>query len=99
MEVTAELLAAVKNYVDFTWAETEGDLKLTGIIKRGMGFLNRKAGATLDYAIEDMPREMLLEYCKYTRNGILHEFMANYSPFLQDLRSANGGAYGQAADV
>ncbi len=99
MSLPEGLLAAVRNYLDITWDDVQTDQKLTGIIQRGMKFLNRKAGAELDYTAEDMPRELLLEYCKYARNGILNEFMINYIPFLEDLRAKNGGAYGQQEDT
>lgn len=99
MDLPIGLLEATKNYLDVTWDDPEGDVKLSGIIARGIEFLNRKAGAKLDYTVEGMAKELLLEYCKYTRNGILNEFMINYVPFLEDLRVGNGGAYGQSADV
>lgn len=95
MDLPIGLLEAVKNYLDITWDDPEGDVKLSGITARGIEFLDRKAGTGLDYTVEGMAKELLLEYCRYTRNGMLNEFMINYAPFLQDLRAGNGGAYGQ----
>lgn len=96
MALPEGLLAAVKNYpgIDVTWEDGEIDFQLTGIINMGIKFLNGKAGAELDYTKDEMPKQLLLEYCKYTRNGILNEFMVNYVPFIEDLRIENGGAYG-----
>jgi hypothetical protein len=90
------LLKAVKNYpgIDITWSDAEVDAQLTGIINMGMKFLDGKAGATLDYSKDEMPKQLLLEYCKYARNGILNEYVNNLAPFLMDLRVKNGGAYG-----
>ena len=96
MALPEGLLAAVKNYpgIDVTWNDAEIDSQLTGIINMGMMFLDGKSGAALDYSVDEMPKQLLLEYCKYARNGILNEFMTNLAPFLMDLRVKNGGAYG-----
>ena len=99
MTVPTSLLEEVRNYLDITWADTTGDEKLSGTIERGMQFLNNKAGAELDYIEETVQKELLFEYCRHSRNGILNEFIINYAPFLQDLRVGNGGTYGQNADV
>ena len=93
------LLDAVKIYLDITWNDTNTDTKITGIINRGIKFLDDKAGATLDYTEEDRPRELLMEYCKYARGGILNEFIENYAPFIMDLRIKNGGAYGETTTI
>lgn len=95
------LLAEVKNYpgIDITWKDAETDAQLTGLINIGMDFLNEKAGATLDYSVNGMPKQLLMEYVKYARNGILSEYMNNLAPFLADLRAKNGGAYGKDTAV
>jgi hypothetical protein len=54
------LLDAVRNYLDITWTDAEGDIKLTGIIARGMKYLDAVAGEELNYSAEDKPRELLL---------------------------------------
>ncbi len=95
------LLAAVKNYpgIDITWADASIDAQLTGIINIGTEFLDGKAGAALDYSKDGMPKQLLLEYVKYARNGNLNEYMTNLAPFLMDLRAKNGGAYGSDTTV
>lgn len=92
----AEILEEVKNYpgIDITWNDNAVNSQLIGIIGMGMTVLDGKAGVTLDYAKNGLPKQLLLEYCKYARNGILSEFMSNLAPFLMDLRAGNGGAYG-----
>ena len=43
------LLADARNYLDITWADADGDVKLLGILARGMGYLDHAAGVELDY--------------------------------------------------
>lgn len=71
-------MAAVRNYLDITWADADADLKLTGIISRGIKFIDRHAGSTLDYSIEDNPRALLFDYCRYAHSNALDEFSTNY---------------------
>ena len=80
------LLTAVRNYLDITWDDPEGDIKLSGIISRGMKYLNKVAGAELDYTVEDKPRELLFDYCRYVRSNALDEFQKNYLPELLSLQ-------------
>lgn len=96
MDLPEGLLKAVKNYpgIDITWEDTEIDSQITGIINMGMKFLNEKSGIELDFSKDEMPKQLLMEYCKYSRNGALAEYMSNLAPFLIDLRAGNGGAYG-----
>ncbi len=81
------LLDAVKNYLDITWEDFDGDIKLTGIIARGIKYIDSVAGETLDYTIEDKPQELLLDYCRYVRSSALDEFMTNYLPELLSLQN------------
>lgn len=83
--MTPELLAAVRNYLDVTWADTALDDKLTGIISRGIKYINRYAGSTLDYSIEDNPRALLFDYCRYAWSNSLDEFSTNYLPEILAL--------------
>jgi hypothetical protein len=80
------LLIAVRNYLDITWIDANGDTKLSGIISRGMKYLDSVAGANLDYTAEDKPRELLLDYCRYVRSNALDEFQTNYLPELLTLQ-------------
>ena len=38
------LLNDVKNYLDISWEDENTDNKITGIIERGMKYLNKVAG-------------------------------------------------------
>lgn len=84
--MTPELLQAVRNYLDITWADDAGDLKLSGIIARGIKYINNVAGAELDYSVEDRPRELLFDYCRYVRSNALEDFQENYLPELLSLQ-------------
>lgn len=77
-ELPDGLLAAAKNYLDITWDDPDGDKKLSGIIARGMKYLDSIAGKALDYTAEDKPRELLLDYARYVRSNALSDFALNY---------------------
>ena len=42
--VTATLLSDVRNYLDITFEDEETDRKLSGIIERGVDYLDKMAG-------------------------------------------------------
>lgn len=86
MALLEELLADVKVYLDITWDDENTDKKLRGIIQRGMKYLNSVAGAELDYSVEDQPKELLLDYCRYVRSNALEEFQKNYLHELLSLQ-------------
>lgn len=86
MALPEGLLEAAKNYLDITWDDSAGDTKLTGIISRGMAYLDGVAGEALDYTEEDKPRELLFDYCRYVRSNALDEFQTNYLPELLTLQ-------------
>jgi hypothetical protein len=86
MALPAGLLEAVRIYLDITWDDPAGDEKLTGIIARGMRYLDGVAGEALDYSIEDKPRELLMDYCRYVRSNALDEFQTNYLHELLSLQ-------------
>jgi len=86
MALPEGLLEAVRNYLDITWTDEAGDEKLSGIIARGMKYLDSVAGADLDYTVEDKPRELLMDYCRYVRSNALDEFQTNYLPELLTLQ-------------
>jgi hypothetical protein len=85
-ELPSGLLEAVRNYLDITWTDASGDTKLTGIIFRGMKYIDSVAGEECDYTVEDKPRELLMDYCRYVRSNALDEFQTNYLPELLTLQ-------------
>ena len=84
------LLEDVKNYLDITWEDPESDIKLSGIIKRGMRYIDNVAGREMDYTVEDKPRELLFDYCRYVRSNALDMFQANYLHELLFLQMSQG---------
>jgi hypothetical protein len=91
------VLAAVKNYLDITWADNAGDTKLSGIAARGMSYIDGVAGSAMDYTIEGKPLELLLDYVRYARSNALDEFQSNYLHELLSLQHAQMVAEGIAA--
>lgn len=81
-----ELLKDVKNYLDITWIDEDIDKKLNGIIARGIKYINGIAGKEMDYAIDDKPKELLLDYCRYVRSNALDQFKVNYLSELLSLQ-------------
>jgi len=80
------LLKDVKNYLDITWRDRATDKKLIGIIARGIKYIDGIAGAEMDYSVEDKPRELLFDYCRYVRSNALDEFKTNYLHELLSLQ-------------
>lgn len=100
MALPIGLFTAVKNYLDITWDDPAGDEKLSGIIERGIKYINKVAGSEMDYSIEDKPRELLLDYCRYARSNALNEFQTNYLHELLSLQiSKEVEAYEATADI
>lgn len=83
------LLDAVKGYLHITWTDTATDAEITGYINRGMKRLQDIAGATLDFAAEDQPRALLMDYCRYARSQALEVFEKNFQSELLDLHYKN----------
>ena len=86
MSLPAGLLEATRNYLDISWIDLAGDEKLTGIISRGIQYVDSLAGAVMDYTVEGKPRELLLDYCMYVRSNALSEFQQNYLAELLSLQ-------------
>ena len=80
------LLNAAKNYLDITWEDADTDTKLTGILERGIAYLNRIAGVEQDYTVEGDAKALLLDYARYVRSSALDEFLTNYLPELLALQ-------------
>lgn len=86
MALPEGLLKDVKNYIDMTWEDPESDKKLSGIIARGMAYINRIAGSEQNFTEEGKPRELLFDYVRYVRAGALDEYAKNYLPELLALQ-------------
>jgi hypothetical protein len=87
MALPEGLLNDVENYLDITWNDDATDKKITGIIERGIKYINHAAGAEMDYTVEDKPRELLFDYCRYVRSNALNEFQVNYLHEILSLQT------------
>lgn len=86
MALPENLLNDIKNYLDITWEDEAGDAKLSGIIERGIKYIDGVAGQEMDYTIEDKPMELLFDYCRYARSHALDVFQINYLHELNTLQ-------------
>jgi hypothetical protein len=84
MSLPEGLLDDVKGYLDITWTDDQTDSKLTGIIERGINYIDRIAGSSMDYTLNNKSKELLLDYCRYVRSNALEMFQKN---FLQEIIS------------
>ena len=86
MADTAEsLLDDVESYLNITWQDDKTDNKIKGYINRGMKRLQDVAGASLDFTAEDLPRSLLLDYCRYAYSQALEVFEKNFQAELLEL--------------
>ncbi len=83
--IDAALLRSLREYLQITWRDAELDRVISGLAMRGMAFINRFAGKTLDYADESMHRQLLFDFVLYARDGALEAFGKNYSTELNTL--------------
>lgn len=80
-----ELLQEVRGYLHITWEDEQTDKNLIGYIKRGMARLQHIAGVPLNFTEEDLPKTLLLDYCRYANSNALEMFETNFSSELLDL--------------
>lgn len=94
------LLNDVKSYLHITWQDADTDKNLTGMISRGMKRLQDIAGATLDFSVEDLPRTLLFDYCRYANSHALEMFEKNFISELMSLHiKAQVGALDSEATI
>ena len=86
-DLTAEeqLLEDTRTYLHITWQDEKTDKNLTGFINRGKARLKNIAGVPLDFTVEDMPRSLLLDYCRYANSQALEMFEKNFASELMSL--------------
>jgi hypothetical protein len=82
------VLQAVKDYLKITWDDEDNSLQ--GIIERGMIYLNRLMGVELDYEVDDEPKRLLLEYCRYVYNNAGEYFEENFRQEILRLQLMTG---------
>jgi len=85
-----DMIADVKNYLDITWDDADADKKLTGIIDRGIAYIDGIAGREQDYSTPGLAQSLLFNYCRYERSNMLEDFHKNYLHELLSLQIAEG---------
>ena len=63
------MLEEVKNYLRVTWDDE--DSEIISLIERGKKYLSRQTGTSLNFGDDDLPKQLLLDYCRYARNNAL----------------------------
>lgn len=81
-----ELLKDIKDYLNITWEDERTNKNITGMIKRGMTYLQKVAGvSSLDFTEEDSPRALLFDYVRYANSQALEMFEINFQSELLSL--------------
>lgn len=85
-EDEVKLLEEVKLYLNISWNDEGTDKNLTGIIKRGKARIQQIAGvSSLNFMAEDLPKHLLLDYCRYANSHALEMFEENFRGQLISL--------------
>lgn len=79
------LLDDVRSYLHITWVDNVTDINLVGFINRGKARLQKIAGVPLDFEVDDLPRSLLLDYCRYANSQALEMFEKNFSSEIMSL--------------
>lgn len=80
------LLQEVKDYLKMQ----DDDIKLSMIIERGKRYLSRLTGTSLDFEELDLPKQLLLDYCRYAVNNALEFFGENFAEDILFLSLQEG---------
>lgn len=88
--ITLLLLPDLKEYLRIDFDHSDKYLKK--LMVDGMAWLNRMAGATLDYQPHDLPRTMLFSLVRYSYNDAIELFEENFASELlrMQLLTATG---------
>lgn len=71
------MLQDVKNYLRITWDDE--DVEIASMIERGKKYLSRLTGTSLNFGEDDLPKQLLLDYCRYERNNALEFYQENFA--------------------
>jgi len=80
------LLDEVKDYIK----TDDEDITVSALIERGKKYLCRLTGTTLDFDEDDLPKQLLLDYCRYTVNNALEFFQGNFATDILFLSLQEG---------
>lgn len=82
------MLEEVKNYLRVTWDDE--DSEIISLIERGKKYLSRQTGTSLNFGDDDLPKQLLLDYCRYARNNALEFYQQNFAADLLFLSLQEG---------
>lgn len=82
------LLLEVKEYLKITWDDE--DQSLLKMIERSKAYLNNLIGVELDYTVDDDPKSLLLDRCRYVYNNASEYFEENFREEILRLQLQTG---------
>jgi hypothetical protein len=82
------MLEEVKKYLGVTWDDE--DAKIQNIIDRGKKRLEGLTGGTLDFTSPGLPKDLLLNYCRYDYNNAVEYFEENFQAEILRLQLNTG---------
>lgn len=85
-EMALSLLGEAKNRLGITWDDYNTEQDLIGLLQRGMSYLNKHIGATVNYAEETAAKELLFSYVIYVRSNAFSDFSVNYASEILSLQ-------------
>ena len=85
--ISPDLLLDVESSCDVTWRDDATDNKFRSIIAGGMVYINDKLGEEANYEADGYPRTLLMEYCRYARDGALDVFENNYQSMILAMQN------------
>lgn len=70
------MLEELKYHLKITWAEEDDDLQK--LLARGKKALERIFGLEVDYEKEEDAKDLLFNWCRYSRNNATEYFQENF---------------------
>ena len=75
----------VKAYLQITWSDPDTDNRLDVIIGMAKALVESYAGGPVVF--DGLPKQLALEYCRYSWSGAADDFAKNYRSELIALRA------------
>jgi len=82
------LFGELKKYLKITWSEEDADLQR--IVDRGKAHLNSYADVAIDFDVDLIAQQLLLDYGRYVYNHSLELFDINFRRELLKLSIREG---------
>lgn len=74
----ATLVAEVKGYLGITWDDEITHRQVEGFVSSSIAYINGKLPKEADFSVPGAPRDLLMDRCRYMRDGALDVFEQNY---------------------